>query len=278
MKRNNCIECGSEKRTVHSNTKYCNSCRLKFLHKPKGTMTESQKQLAMSLRGEYKREEIAKRVGVSLSNLKRSMPDVSFAWKNGSRKYNINPKLIKEVCEYYEMHGKVKTQKKFPNVKLRSIVERYKYYSPRQIRWTDEQIKKAAQMAGIVSPEAQARHFNRPRANKGSIVSLWMKKFGSGGGNVNGLSWHTAKHFIKPNCPVVKTQFWKQRNASHKLSYLRKEHSRKIVLWVDFVNYQKPSNPDWIKEAAKTMAKFQIWLHETKQVNVNIDKFLREVK
>lgn len=240
-------------------------------------MTEAQKTLALSMKGEYKREEIAKRVGVSLSNLKRSMPNVSFAWKNGSRKYKINPKLIKEVCEYYEKHGKVKTQKKFPNVKLRSLVERYKYFNPRQIRWTDNQIKKAAQMAGIISLDAQARYFNRPRANKGSIVSLWMKKFGSGGGNVNGLSWYTAKYFVQPNCPIVKTQFWRQRNNSHKLSYLRKEHSRRIVLWVDFAKYQKKTNPDWIKEAAKTLANFQTWLHETKQVKKNVNKLLEQI-
>jgi hypothetical protein len=44
--------------------------------------------------------------------------------------------LVKKVCAYYEKNGKLKTQKKFPEFSVRSIIERnYDKFSPRQKRW-----------------------------------------------------------------------------------------------------------------------------------------------
>jgi hypothetical protein len=270
MSKRLCRRCGISIDGTHFNCVQCKPCQIAALEKPAGTMTPSQIRAAKTMAGKFPRDEIAKRLGVSLSNLKRSCPGVSFYFFN---RYANNPSLVERIGKFYEKHGKRKTQERFPDVNVRSIVERYKVFSPRQVRWTASQIKEAAQMAGIISLEKQATYFNRPRANKGSIISLWMKTFKTGGGNVNGIAWHVARHFVRQSCPVVETDFWRSRQIRRNKIH---EQKRAIVLWKDFASFQKASNPDWIKDAAKTLARFQEWLHETKQVRRKVKTMLEE--
>lgn len=229
-------------------------------------MTPAQIRKAKSLVGKISRDDICRQLGVSTSNLKRSCPGISFYFFN---RYAAQPELVEKVCKYYERHGKKKTTEKFPDICIRSVVERYKNYAPRQTRWTPRQIRQAAQMAGLVSIEDQAKFFNRPGANRGSIVSLWMKKFKLGGGNVNGLSWNIARNFVRPQCPKIKTSFWRRREWTKESN-----RARFVVTWKDFEKYQKHDNPAWVKEAASALARFQIWLHGTKQIRARVQKIV----
>lgn len=261
-----CRQCDVSIEGAHFNRMQCEPCQMKALQKPKGTMSPSQIRRATKMAGRYPRDEIARTLGVSLSNLKRSCPGVSFHFFN---RYAANPALVERVCRYYERHGKRKTMERFPEVRVRSVVERYAH-APRQTRWTSEQIRQAAQMAGLVSIEEQAKFFSRPGARRGSIVSLWMKRFGVGGGNVNGLAWNIARHFVRPGCPKIKTTFWRRRTKSSN----HPDRARIVVTWKDFSKHQKPSNPQWIKEAAEALARFQVWLHGTKQIRARVQRIV----
>lgn len=262
-----CLDCSTSLPTgSHFNTKRCEACKKAVLKRPRSSMTNGQIKRAKGLIGKMPREEIAKEMGVSLSNLKRAFRGTRLVYFN---KYVANPSLVQKVAKYYEKHGLKETQVRFPDVRVRSVVERYKLYSPRQRRWSSQEIIKAAQMAGLVSHERQAQFFSRPGANAGSIKSLWTKRFGLGGGSVNGLSWSIAKHFVREACPSVETEFWATRQ---KRKCGRIEYSRKLVTWKDFSRYQKNENPDWLKEAAKTMARFQMWLHGTRNVRSRVQK------
>lgn len=215
-------------------------------------MSAAQISNAKRLAGTMSGGDIAKTLGVSPSNLKRSCGATSFAFFS---RYARNPRLVAQVCRYYEKHGKHKTQERFPEISVRSIVERYKLFSPRQIRWSGAEILEATRMAGIVTLASQAKMFGRPRAYKGSIRSLWAKKFGIGPANVNGAYWHMAKNYVRPSCPVQIVNMGTTQKKSHR----KLDH--KLVLWVDFEKHMKPNAPDIIIQGVKALAKFQRWVH-----------------
>lgn len=254
----------------HRNRKRCSACRDLSLKCPKTTMTPHQVVRARALIGKMPRDDIARTLGVSVSSLKRAFRGTRICYFN---KYVANPELVEAVGKYYEKHGRNATQLKFPQVKVRSVVERYKKYKPRQTRWSSEQILEAARMAGVVSLRRQAEIFNRPNAHAGSIKSLWMKRFRTGGGNVNGASWSLARHFVKPRCPVVTTEYWATRR---KTAAGEIEHSRRIVLWSDFHKNLRSDAPNWVREASATLARFQVWLHGTKRVHSRVTEMLHE--
>ena len=54
----------------------------------------------------------------------------------GSNARDYPPDVVTTVCLTYQVLGKRETQALFPDVRVRSIVERYKHYAPRQLRWT----------------------------------------------------------------------------------------------------------------------------------------------
>lgn len=265
-----CGRCKSAPTKKHFNSKWCHDCAEALKTHPKTTMTRAQVAQARKLIGTMPREEIAARVGVSLSALKRGFRGVRLAYHN---KYVVNPKLVRDVCAYYATHSKAETQKRFPGVKVRSIVERYKNFSPKCIKWTDDQLIELAQMAGVISLKAQAKYFDRPRANEGAIKSAWMKRFGSSGGSVNGLSWYMARHFVMADCPRFQTAFWmtatKRKGGTN-------HHSRWLVTWVDFERHLNPGSPKWLRDCARSMANFQVWLHGTKRPRKKLIEMMGE--
>lgn len=216
--------------------------------------------------GKMSREDIAEQMGVSLASLKRAFPGVRLAYFN---RYVINPQLVRQVCVYYERHGKRATQERFPEVRVRSVVERYKQFRPRQVRWTDEQIIEAARMAGLVSYRAQAKYFNRPRANEGSIQALWQKRFGFGDGCINGLvKWH-AKPLIRGGHSKYIRPVGRGRDG-------QPIHFRSLILWVDLERILKPNVPAFIVQAIRTMADFQRWLWRSDNPRPLILRMIRE--
>ena len=126
-------------------------------------------------------------------------------------------------------------------------------------------------MAGIISKESQWKYFKRPGAYKGSVTSVWMKHFKMGGGSVNGLAWHIAKYFVNPNCKPIRTAVWAQRDRKESPNL-----GKILVTWVEFERHLRADTPDWIKESAQAMAKFQRWLHGTDHVNRHINKLIKE--
>lgn len=255
-----CLDCEIKLSGEHFNRKTCEPCSIKRRKHPKGTMTKKQIAMAKNLAGTMPRDNIARKIGVSVSNLKRSCKGIKFYYFN---KYANNPDLVKEVCAYYEKNGKTKTQTHFPNVCVRSIVERYKIFKPRQSRWTAEQKIELLKMAGLVSKENQAKFFKRPLANKGSIVSVWQKSLPGNPSFFHGFNLQKGRMFLKKSCPLTHGQ------SCHGGG------SGAIFLWVDAVNHIKGDCPEFIKEAIFAMSFFQNKLFNGKAKN-KIKKIISE--
>lgn len=265
-----CERCERRPKKDHRNSKWCVACARDLKRKPKGTLTKSQIRYAKSCIGKMGVRDIAARMGVSPSNITRSCPGVSFWFKNG--KLKNNPKLVRKVLAYYSKHGKPATAKAFPDISVKSIIDRPKYYGvkmkPRLKRWTNDEIVLAAKMAGLVEAKRQAKIFNRPGANEGSIRSLWMKRFGHGGGNIHGMSEWMAKHILMPGYPVTKTLMWSRRKNS------KGDKSRGLILWCDMQPYLLRGLPKYITDSVKTMAAFQCWLYGTDNPKAEILRLL----
>jgi hypothetical protein len=266
-----CPACQERKVQKHHNAKWCAECALQFRKRPRSTLTPEQQQMVRDLAGTMTSRKVAQTIGTSWANVARFARDNKISLDSISYRDDV----IEKVCRYYEKHGGVATQKKFPNVKVRSIVKRHKLFSPRQVRWTDEQLVQVARFAGLISADDQARYFNRPRANAGSIKAAWMKRFGRGGSGVNGLSEYVGRHFVTERCPIIRTQFWAQRRFRKGKS--THGSARKLYLWVDIKKHMRADVPEWFRECVTVLAKFQRWLHGTSNVREQVLKLIREV-
>lgn len=183
--------------------------------------------------------------------------------------HSYKPHVVNAVCSFYEQHGKVKTQERFSDVSVRSIVERnYGRFKPRQIRWTDEQAIEAVKMAGLVSPFAQARYFNRPNANEGAIKSIWVKKFKSAPCSINGMNHWIAKELVTSNARYLQP-IGRGRNG-------KPTKFRRVILWVDMENCLKREVPGFIKESIEALANFQRWLWKSKNPKPLILKMIKD--
>jgi hypothetical protein len=164
---------------------------------------------------------------------------ISFATESGSCKYIRNPMLIKEVIDYYVKNGKIATAKKFPRISIRSIIERYAH-APRQTRWTSAQLLDLLKMAGLISFPAQAKYFNRPNANTGSITSVWFKKFRYKYRNIHGLPNEVVKRLVTKKPIPIKVKYFNI-----------------LYLWCDIAKVVRPELPEYIKDAIKAIADLQ---------------------
>lgn len=268
-----CLLCDKTIKGQHFNRKRCEPCAAFLRHKPKGTMTKAQIKKAKSMAGNVPRNEIAETLGVSLANLKRSCPDVKFAttWV-----HKMNPERTREVILYYFKYGKLATVKKYPEVNVKAIVDRPEYYGIkrqyRKTRWTESELLESVKMAGLVSLPAQAKHFNRPGANAGSIKALWVKRHKSAWAQVNGMVHSKARRLIKFHGTTYKYIKVVGTNRDGDIG----RFGRRIMLWVDLEKSLKPELPDFIREGVKAMADFQRWLWSSEDPSPLIRKMIKE--
>lgn len=251
-----CVLCGTRFTPSHWNRKKCDECRTTFYNT--GYLTPAQERTVRRFAGKIYIHELAAKVGVSKPTLVR--------WARRT-KVSLNAlkytdRVVKEVCEYYVQHGRHKTQKRFPDVNVRSVVERYLAGltdERRQVRWTPAQLIRLVKMAGLVSFSRQAERFGRPGAHAGSVKSAWTKRFKVGSANINGLSYWTARGYVTKACPFYETDFWEKR-----VTIDRKRSTtqvRKIALWIDVARHLRDDVPDHLASAIQAMARFQVWLH-----------------
>jgi hypothetical protein len=277
MKKNSgkCLDCGANISKSHHNRKRCMPCAKALARRPAGTMTKAQIARAKQMIGKVGRDDIAKKLGVSVPNLKRSMRGVRFWFKNG--KWKMRPELTRQIIKYYEKHGMVKTLKRFPQYSVKSVTDRPEYYgikrTYRQMRWKDSELIEASRMAGLVSHKAQAKYFSRPRAYEGSIKSLWTKNFKLPAGELNGMHWHNARHIVSKDCPKVLTKLICRRNDGAPMGSKDKNI---ICLWSDMEKHILPGTPDFIKEAVGTLASFQKWLYGTRSVRKKVLELINQ--
>ncbi|MGB0452590.1 MAG: hypothetical protein ACPGJV_02665 [Bacteriovoracaceae bacterium] len=215
-----------------------------------------------------KRSDIAEEIGVPESRLKRaaSFMGWKFSYTKGFADSKYDPEVVKEVCRFYEKNGRKLTEEKFHEVNVRSIVERYKNFSPRQSRWLDSEVLEVLRMACFIPYEKQAEILNRPLANAGSIVSVWQKKLKCKPVEVHGLPDYKMKMFIKKKCPFVKLPSVTSSNNT--------SLSRKLYLWVDIEEHLYDEVPDFFKIAVRSLALFQRKLFNG-NTHLEIEKMLK---
>ena len=262
-----CPECHKRQIQKHLNSKRCKPCALEIRKRPRSTLTKKEIQRAKKLIGTMPREEIAERLGTSLVNLMRAFKGTTLAFYNYCQK---DPNLVRRVNSYYEKHGKTKSAQHF-NLKpkqIEHIVYRYHQHKPRQIRWKGKEIIELARMAGLVSPRAQAKYFNRPGANAGSIKSAWVKNFRLAQRSINGMEHFRAKHLV-----TQKAKYLKPRGTARDGKLVA---HRRVILWVDMAKVLKPEIPKHIRESVKSLAEFQKWLHGKRNTRENIINMMKE--
>lgn len=240
-----CTECQTRpRRTAHHNTKYCSVCQQRFCRTPRSRVTPAQAAQIEAVRGTRPRWQIAERVGISRAQLHRYLAEQGLT--SNARDYP--PEVVTAVCATYAALGKRRTQALFPDVVVRSIVERHKDYAPRQIRWTGEQQVEAVRMAGLVSHTAQARYFGRPNAFEGSIKSFWTKGVGCAPGDVHGLGFHVAWQLATAGTPATL------------VTQAAQSCPRAVVLWLDLVGHLRPGVAPEVRQMVEVLARFQAWL------------------
>ena len=241
-----CPDCGFSLTDAHPNRKRCEPCAEARRRAPAGRLAPWQEDMVRVMINIYTQEEMAQRIGVSKTTVSRWLREQGL--HSHAQKYGDD--VVEAVLAVYETHGKAEAQKQFPNVTIRSIVERHRH-APRQVRWQDPELIEAARMAGLVRHGAQALYFDRPNAYSGSIKSLWLKQFRCAPYDVNGLSVHLAWRIARPG--VVATTVYHANAAS----------ARTKILWLDLAAALRDDLESWVVRAVEALARFQAWLHGT---------------
>ena len=260
-----CLSCGA-KVSGHFNRKRCRACVAELRRRPQSSLTQAQIAQAKTMIGKMPREEIARRLGVSLPSLKRAFRGVRLAFHNYCQ---ANPSLVRQVNAFYEENGNKRTAEHFgiSRKQVEHIVYRYRFSKPRQIRWSDPQIAEAAKMSGLISHTAQAKYFNRPNAFNGSIKALWTKRFGFMG-TVNGMAHWYARELVDCSAQYLKPKGNDRRGDPTLFRW--------IILWVDMEKCLRPDVPEFIQDAIKTMADFQRWIWKSKNPKPLILKMIQQ--
>lgn len=212
-------------------------------------VSEEIKNKIQAMLNTHKKSDIADEINVSVSTLKRMAK--TFGWRfefKAPRPYKkYSKQLVGQVIKYYEQNGIKKTKSKFPEVRVRSIIERYPRNTYRQIKWSDDQIIEAIRLACFVSLKKQYIHFNRPFAFEGSIKSLWAKKIKCPMSRIHGLPIYIGKYFVNSDCPKTPTKLL---------------HVPSIYIWSDIKDYMIIKN-EMFEKLFKTLADFQSWVYNT---------------
>lgn len=261
-----CLDCKVSIEGSHLNTKRCLPCAMVLRKKPVGKLSIEQEFMVYGLMGTMYIKDLAEHIGTSKANLVRWARDRDIKLDGHSYKKEV----ATEVIRYYEKHGKVKTQERFPEVSVRSIVERKGRknkidYKPRQSRWNGPQKIELIKMSGFISREKQAEYFNRPRANAGSITSAWQKTLKLKSSNVkvgfHVISNYRIKKYLKSSCPTIPVA-----NKAVNHGYL----------WHDVNKHLRKDAPEMIRQTAKAIAEFQEWLYQSKNPKKEIMKMIKE--
>lgn len=259
-----CLDCSKDISGAHFNRKRCKPCARRLVRRPVGKLTKAQEKIVRRWAGKIYARKVAEKAGVPVTRLKRWARDNRVSLNALAYKREV----VEQVCRFYEKHGRKKTQETFPDVKVRSIVERYKDFSPRQEPWKGEQLIEAVKMAGLISKGAQARWFNRPGANQGAIRSLWIKKLNCAARNIHGLPRNHAKHLVNHRARYIQPTGDSRDGKPCK--------ARKLILWAQLEHCLKDGVPDFLRDAISAMADFQRWLFETDDVKAEVLKMIKE--
>lgn len=193
----------------------------------------------IALAGTMTRKEIADSLRTSRATVNRCLRDNGI--KTGQPKqYPIE--IREAVIAFYATHNKYETQKQFPGVRVRSIIERYETKAKQKF-WTFEEDLKAISMLTETSTAQIAKVLKR---GEKSAIKRISRKYNISPKHLNGMAYRLCKHVM--NSDYVPT---KKGNAY-------------IVDWKEFDKYLDTTNKDII-ECVKVLAKFRSFLCQISQ-------------
>ena len=212
--------------------------------KPKHTLTNEQQVFVLNNYKKLKRQKISDELKTSRASVSRVMCD--FKLYHRHNKWENQPEIVKEVLDYYKKHGVKKTNEKFKDISVRSIIERYKNsgFIPHWkfeddmflLRYLnsfsyDEHVKILKKHHIVNSVSTICKHLSL-RGYKNTVY-------------YNEIPHRFIKKYILEDTPIQKQNFGKRK---------------KCVQWIDIANFWSSDNVD-LYRLAMCMAKFQIWLH-----------------
>jgi hypothetical protein len=259
-----CVFCKKNKKVSdHANAKYCKKCNEMIrLKKACPSATREDVLAIKKLAGKITTKQIAVEIGADKNKVKTIARQHKISLKSFA-KHQKNPLRTKQVIDFYERYGLQEAKKQFPEIRVRSIIERYPHRR-RQEKWQAKKIIEAVKMSGIVSPGEIAKRLARPRANAGSITSLFQKRLKIKPTYCNGLPFEMAKKIIKKEVAI------KNR--------IKHDNSINIVPWFVIEKHIDKRASPIIKECVRAMASFQRWIHQAKNIDLSIKKIARGSK
>lgn len=254
-----CLTCDADISQRHRVAKRCLPCAEERRKRPAGHLTPSQARFAARYAGQVDVRDIAAELECSVANIKRFFRGTRIRFNPT----HYTPQQRAEVIAYYEEHGAPATQKRYPHVSVRSIVERNPH-KPRQIRFTDKDYRSLAQMAGIVMADVQAKFLNRPRAHAPSVMRFWQRNMkGMRPTDMCGMRLRYAHHLLRPGFPYV---------CAPSVNGAVLEHD--VVLWADMALWLRRGVPAFVQDGIKAMARYQRWLYGTDDVHARVQEII----
>ena len=189
----------------------------------------------LNLAGSMTREKIADCVGVSRSRVSRTL--AKYGVRTGQlKKY---PKSIRDqVLYFYESHTIKETQKQFPSVRVRSIIDRY-CASEKLRKWDFKDDLYLVQNVTIMTNEQIAKKL---KTTKESVDRRFHRAYkGLSSKHLNAMPYRLIKHHVSRDVVITKSG------------------TRNMVKWVDFEKALQTDN-ETIRTCVKALALFQRWV------------------
>ena len=188
----------------------------------------------VALAGTMTRQEIAESLGTSRATVSRCLA------KNGIRtgqpkQYPIE--IRNAVIAFYETHDKHETQKQFPGVRVRSIIDRYET-TAKQDFWTFEEDLKAISMLTEKPTTEISKILGR---GERSVIKRMKRVYNLSPKHLNGMAYRLCKH-------VLSSDYVPEKKGN---AY--------VVNWEDFDTHINTKNKDIIM-CVKILADFRRFL------------------
>lgn len=254
LKTKKCLTCDADISGYHANKKRCDPCAIKLLKKPQHNLTNEQQTFVLNNYKKMKRHELAEGCGASRANVNRFMRE--YGLKRKHNKWENDKKTVKAVLKCYYDHGRQEAIKRFKNVSVRSIVERYRLddcgnveYAPDVSlgvhckQWTDREALFVLRYKDILIQKDISEFLDRNNA-----VRNYLKRNYKGNGkklSTFGLPHRLIKHHVSSDAPIYKKPV---------------NNGLRMVSWVDIAEFYTHDDVN-IYKLAKSMARFVYWLH-----------------
>lgn len=267
--RRKCRDCSACIDDRHHAAQLCHPCRRKNIANMPAYLTPEQKAHVLRLSGTHTIKQISDEVGISISKITRFRKLNNLARRH--RRYT--QETINDVLRYYEQHGRVATQKHFPDVNVPCITDVYEH-APRVEPWKQEDLFMVVRMAGLAPPSVLAGLIHRRGMHAGTIESVLFRKMGiTRVATLHGLGRHCAKWLAYENCPFVVRPLWRRRTTTKQKNPLRRTY-----LWCDLVRHMRADIPDFVREGISAMADFQRWLFKNDNPRPVILKMMHDIQ